>query len=180
MLAPRYARLTVSVFFSAALQTLVTLSMYCLPHVLLAAMHLLKSHASACSLSAASLSPALSCNVANQLCADKGAGIRSLHAGEYACPSPSSAHKQCAPGDKSTSSNCAEPQRLEEISSNVTSSSSWRLPLHGPVGEEVSRVLGGGVVPGALILVGGDPGLPRFCVDACPAVVNHACSTPLS
>lgn len=29
------------------------------------------------------------------------------------------------------------------------------------MGEEVSRVLGGGVVPGALILVGGDPGIGK-------------------
>ena len=37
----------------------------------------------------------------------------------------------------------------------------WRLPLPGPTGAEVARVLGGGVVPGSLILVGGDPGVGK-------------------
>ncbi|KAI6671841.1 hypothetical protein NL676_006726 [Syzygium grande] len=32
---------------------------------------------------------------------------------------------------------------------------------YGPFGEEVSRVLGGGLVPGSLILVGGDPGVGK-------------------
>lgn len=36
-----------------------------------------------------------------------------------------------------------------------------RLELHTSSGEEVSRVLGGGIVPGTLILVGGDPGIGK-------------------
>nr|GFC01090.1 ATP-dependent peptidase [Tanacetum cinerariifolium] len=31
----------------------------------------------------------------------------------------------------------------------------------GLFGEEVSRVLGGGLVPGSLVLVGGDPGIGK-------------------
>ena len=34
-------------------------------------------------------------------------------------------------------------------------------PLPGPLGAEVSRVLGGGVVPGSLTLIGGDPGVGK-------------------
>ncbi|XP_039163736.1 DNA repair protein RadA-like [Eucalyptus grandis] len=32
---------------------------------------------------------------------------------------------------------------------------------YGPFGEEVSRVIGSGLVPGSLILVGGDPGVGK-------------------
>ncbi|XWS16272.1 hypothetical protein CRYUN_Cryun34aG0070900 [Craigia yunnanensis] len=34
----------------------------------------------------------------------------------------------------------------------------FRIPLFGPFGNEVARVLGGGLVPGSLVLIGGDPG----------------------
>ena len=37
----------------------------------------------------------------------------------------------------------------------------WRLSLAGETGAEVARVLGGGVVPGSLILLGGDPGVGK-------------------
>ncbi|KAG2493147.1 hypothetical protein HYH03_008571 [Edaphochlamys debaryana] len=36
-----------------------------------------------------------------------------------------------------------------------------RIPLSGRTGVEVQRVLGGGVVPGALVLIGGDPGVGK-------------------
>ena len=36
-----------------------------------------------------------------------------------------------------------------------------RLQLDGAVGEELARVLGGGVVPGSLTLVGGEPGVGK-------------------
>ncbi|EFJ43217.1 hypothetical protein VOLCADRAFT_96702 [Volvox carteri f. nagariensis] len=36
-----------------------------------------------------------------------------------------------------------------------------RIPLSGRTGAEVQRVLGGGVVPGALVLIGGDPGVGK-------------------
>jgi DNA repair protein RadA/Sms len=48
----------------------------------------------------------------------------------------------------------SEPCRLKEIEAEGLE----RLPL--PL-EEFSRVLGGGVVPGSLILVGGDPGIGK-------------------
>jgi DNA repair protein RadA/Sms len=46
------------------------------------------------------------------------------------------------------------PQRLTEISNDAEPR--VRLPL-----EEFSRVLGGGVVPGSLVLLGGDPGIGK-------------------
>jgi len=48
----------------------------------------------------------------------------------------------------------SEPRRLSEIGTEGLE----RLPL--PLGE-FARVLGGGVVPGSLILVGGDPGIGK-------------------
>ena len=35
------------------------------------------------------------------------------------------------------------------------------MALPGPVGEEMGRVLGGGVVPGSVTLVGGEPGVGK-------------------
>jgi len=46
------------------------------------------------------------------------------------------------------------PQRLREISGDVGER------LFVPV-EEFSRVLGGGIVPGSIILLGGDPGIGK-------------------
>lgn len=48
----------------------------------------------------------------------------------------------------------AKAQRLHEVSSNVGT----RYPL--PV-EELNRVLGGGIVPGSIILLGGAPGIGK-------------------
>lgn len=48
----------------------------------------------------------------------------------------------------------SKPERLD----NITADSSTRLPI--PLAE-FSRVLGGGIVPGSLILVGGDPGIGK-------------------
>ena len=48
----------------------------------------------------------------------------------------------------------SQPQRLAE----VTSDSISRLPI---AITEFSRVLGGGIVPGSLVLVGGDPGIGK-------------------
>jgi DNA repair protein RadA/Sms len=44
----------------------------------------------------------------------------------------------------------SEPQRLSEIAGDP-----WASPL--PM-EEFARVLGGGVVPGSIVLIGGEPG----------------------
>ena len=48
----------------------------------------------------------------------------------------------------------SKPVRLNEIEGNVEE----RIPL--PIGE-FARVLGGGVVPGSIVLVGGDPGIGK-------------------
>jgi DNA repair protein RadA/Sms len=48
----------------------------------------------------------------------------------------------------------SKPQRLRDVEGGQDS----RLPL--PI-EEFSRVLGGGVVPGSIVLVGGDPGIGK-------------------
>lgn len=46
------------------------------------------------------------------------------------------------------------PQRLSEVSGDVEE----RLPL--PI-NEFARVLGGGIVPGSIVLIGGDPGIGK-------------------
>ncbi|KAJ4952768.1 hypothetical protein NE237_029600 [Protea cynaroides] len=52
------------------------------------------------------------------------------------------------------------PQRLTDVKKGL-SQSQWRIPLSGLFGAEVARVLGGGLVPGSLVLVGGDPGVGK-------------------
>ncbi|KAL8256713.1 hypothetical protein R6Q59_028754 [Mikania micrantha] len=52
------------------------------------------------------------------------------------------------------------PLRLTDVNRGVNHSD-WRFPLSGLFGDEVSRVLGGGLVPGSLVLVGGDPGVGK-------------------
>ncbi|MEJ5201826.1 MAG: DNA repair protein RadA, partial [Anaerolineales bacterium] len=47
-----------------------------------------------------------------------------------------------------------QPRRLSEVSGNAEE----RLAL--PI-NEFARVLGGGVVPGSIVLVGGDPGIGK-------------------
>ncbi|MBP7693385.1 MAG: AAA family ATPase, partial [Anaerolineales bacterium] len=46
------------------------------------------------------------------------------------------------------------PKRLREIDGD--SDARWPLPI-----GELARVLGGGIVPGSLVLVGGDPGIGK-------------------
>ena len=53
----------------------------------------------------------------------------------------------------------AGPQHISEVG-RLGYGNQWRLPLQGESGAELARVLGGGVVPGSLTLVGGDPGQP--------------------
>jgi DNA repair protein RadA/Sms len=48
----------------------------------------------------------------------------------------------------------ASPRRLSEIAGDPDER--WPLPI-----EEFARVLGGGVVPGSVILIGGDPGIGK-------------------
>ncbi|KAL3632891.1 hypothetical protein CASFOL_025875 [Castilleja foliolosa] len=52
------------------------------------------------------------------------------------------------------------PVRLSDVSNRVDESN-WRISLRGVFGAEVERVLGGGLVPGSLVLVGGDPGIGK-------------------
>ncbi|KAF5201236.1 Dna repair protein rada [Thalictrum thalictroides] len=52
------------------------------------------------------------------------------------------------------------PQRLTDVNKGVNQLT-WRIPLPGLFGAEVARVLGGGLVPGSLVLVGGDPGVGK-------------------
>ncbi|RLN13258.1 hypothetical protein C2845_PM09G02870 [Panicum miliaceum] len=52
------------------------------------------------------------------------------------------------------------PQSLQEVNKGVNKAE-WRIPLLGSFGVEIARVLGGGIVPGSLILVGGDPGVGK-------------------
>jgi energy-coupling factor transporter ATP-binding protein EcfA2 len=69
----------------------------------------------------------------------------------------------------------AVPQRLADI---TASAAQLRLPLLGATGAEVSRVLGGGLVPGSLVLVGGEPGMGKSTLLLQVAgLVAHACSS---
>ncbi|WIA15824.1 hypothetical protein OEZ85_012579 [Tetradesmus obliquus] len=69
----------------------------------------------------------------------------------------------------------AMPQRLSDIS---VSAAQLRLPLLGATGAEVSRVLGGGLVPGSLVLVGGEPGTGKSTLLLQVAgLVAHACAS---
>jgi DNA repair protein RadA/Sms len=65
---------------------------------------------------------------------------------------PRSAAK--GPARRATGQRNGHPQRLEEIEDPAGE----RIPL--PV-EEFARVLGGGVVPGSVILIGGEPGIGK-------------------
>ncbi|XP_059640792.1 uncharacterized protein LOC132282960 [Cornus florida] len=56
-----------------------------------------------------------------------------------------------------------DPLRLTDVNRRMNLSN-WRIPLSEEsdrIGDEVARVLGGGVVPGSLVLVGGDPGVGK-------------------
>ncbi|KAI6671844.1 hypothetical protein NL676_006729 [Syzygium grande] len=53
------------------------------------------------------------------------------------------------------------PQRADEVRPLRLTDVNRGVNQYGPFGEEVSRVLGGGLVPGSLILVGGDPGVGK-------------------
>jgi DNA repair protein RadA/Sms len=69
---------------------------------------------------------------------------------EVVAPPPSSAAGKA----RGLSSGGATPRRLHEITVDVEA----RLPL--AMGE-FGRVLGGGIVPGSIVLVGGDPGIGK-------------------
>ncbi|OIT04791.1 hypothetical protein A4A49_04282 [Nicotiana attenuata] len=54
----------------------------------------------------------------------------------------------------------AMPTKLTDVNKGINQLN-WRIPLSGLFGAEVGRVLGGGLVPGCLVLVGGDPGVGK-------------------
>ncbi|CAH8340338.1 unnamed protein product, partial [Eruca vesicaria subsp. sativa] len=53
-----------------------------------------------------------------------------------------------------------QPLKLSSVIDGITQQQ-WRIPLPGLFGNEVGRVLGGGLAPGSLILIGGDPGIGK-------------------
>ncbi|KAK8584831.1 hypothetical protein V6N13_138777 [Hibiscus sabdariffa] len=53
-----------------------------------------------------------------------------------------------------------KPVRLIDVKSGINKVN-YRIPLLGTFGNEVVRVLGGGLVPGSLVLIGGDPGVGK-------------------
>ena len=63
----------------------------------------------------------------------------------------------------------AQPRRLHEISGE----SEKRIPL--PI-EEFSRVLGGGIVPGSIVLINGDNPFHSQVVAAEVIVIPRSCS----
>ncbi len=69
---------------------------------------------------------------------------------------------------RATARTASQPQRLAE----VTADGFERLPL--PL-VEFSRVLGGGIVPGSLVLLGGDPGIGKstLLLDVAVMVANQ-------
>ena len=62
------------------------------------------------------------------------------------------------------------PQRVSEIERSTHK----RLDLHN---AEVNRVLGGGLVPGSLILLGGEPGIGKSTLSLQIALTNHSLKT---
>ena len=62
------------------------------------------------------------------------------------------------------------PQRVSEIKRSTHK----RLDLHN---AEVNRVLGGGLVPGSLILLGGEPGIGKSTLSLQIALTNHSLKT---
>lgn len=54
-----------------------------------------------------------------------------------------------------------KPQRLTDVQSQPALVHGGRLQLPGLTGGEVARVLGGGVVPGSMVLFGGEPGIGK-------------------
>ncbi|KAG4199182.1 hypothetical protein ERO13_A05G129875v2 [Gossypium hirsutum] len=53
-----------------------------------------------------------------------------------------------------------KPVGLIDVMSGIEKMN-YRIPLLGPFGTEVARVLSSGLVPGLLVLIGGDPGVGK-------------------
>ena len=67
---------------------------------------------------------------------------------------PVSTGKKASGGGKSVSRQQSEPVILKEISLKEDERQTTKI-------GELDRVLGGGIVPGSLVLVGGDPGIGK-------------------
>src|SRR5687767_13364971 len=63
-------------------------------------------------------------------------------------PAPAAPRAGTNPNFRST------PQRLREV--NIEDNQRYPVPV-----EEFSRVLGGGIVPGSIVLIGGEPGIGK-------------------
>jgi DNA repair protein RadA/Sms len=93
-----------------------------------------------------------------------GGGARA--AARFAAGRPADAYADApppgaAPARRNTWVTDAEaPQRLSDVARR-SFRQRWRLQLPGESGAELGRVLGGGVVPGSLVLVGGEPGVGK-------------------
>jgi hypothetical protein len=64
-------------------------------------------------------------------------------------------HEEKVPAQKATVrglSGRSEPRRIDQVAGEAEDR------IHVPIGE-FARVLGGGIVPGSIVLVGGDPGI---------------------
>lgn len=77
---------------------------------------------------------------------------RCPHCGEWNCMTEEIRSK--APGGGVSAPAAAAPQRLSEIGEQEEARVSTGI-------SELDRVLGGGIVPGALMLIGGDPGIGK-------------------
>ncbi len=84
---------------------------------------------------------------------------------EVVAKAPSSLSAAVAAGAPQT-----PPQRVRDIER----SSHRRLDLHN---AEVNRVLGGGLVPGSLVLLGGEPGIGKSTLSLQIALTNHSLRT---
>ncbi len=84
---------------------------------------------------------------------------------EVVAKAPSSLSVAVAAGTSQT-----PPQRVRDIER----SSHRRLDLHN---AEVNRVLGGGLVPGSLVLLGGEPGIGKSTLSLQIALTNHSLRT---
>jgi DNA repair protein RadA/Sms len=55
---------------------------------------------------------------------------------------------------ENTKQRMSKPVAIDQIEKSVD----YRIPTHD---EELNRVLGGGIVPGSLVLIGGEPGIGK-------------------
>ena len=85
---------------------------------------------------------------------------------QSSAPAPTTAPSRKGRGSSATRvgwvADAGAPRRLAEmLSPDAVSQRLPRVTLPRDLGKEVERVLGGGVVPGAMLLIGGDPGVGK-------------------